>query len=114
MHTLPDHRLTPPPQPKRQHDVAVDASGSSAIAEWRATAAHLGGRRPTGLVSEVEGVDRITFGSDGLITSITSFRERWAGEEREEDEEREAAEEEREGAAAQQQQQGAADEGRNV
>lgn len=69
--------------------VHVDSTGLCAIAEWRATAAHLlPGRRgaaPTGLVSRVVGLDQITFGPDGLIRSILSFRDRFAGEGGEED-----------------------------
>ena len=65
--------------------VAVDASGARAVAEWRATAAHLlpgaAGAAPTGLVSLIVGCDQITFGDDGLISSILSFRDRFAEEE---------------------------------
>lgn len=81
---LSSRQQLPPPRAP-QDDIAVDASGCSAVAEWHATAAHLGhtvaGGRATGLVSEINGCDQITFGPDGLITSILSFRDRFAEEE---------------------------------
>lgn len=66
-------------------DITVDASRRCAVAEWHATAAHLlpgrGGAKPTGLVSEICGLDEIKFGTDGRISSILSFRDRFAEEE---------------------------------
>ncbi|KIZ01108.1 hypothetical protein MNEG_6853 [Monoraphidium neglectum] len=69
----------------RLDGVWIDPSCAFATAEWRATAAHLlpgrrGGPPPSGLVSEVVGLDQITFGPDGLITSIVSLRDRFAEE----------------------------------
>lgn len=62
----------------------MDSSGDSCLVDWHATAAHLlpgrSGAAPTGLVSEVCGVDQVTFGDDGRITSILSFRDRFAEE----------------------------------
>jgi hypothetical protein len=65
--------------------VSIEPDGALATAEWRATAAHLlpgrGGGAPSGAVSEVVGVDQISFGEDGRITSILSLRDRLPGEE---------------------------------
>ncbi|KIZ00712.1 hypothetical protein MNEG_7248 [Monoraphidium neglectum] len=66
-------------------DISLDATGSSATCEWHATAADLlpsrSGAPPTGLVSEVCGCDQLTFGPDGRIRAILSFRDRFAEEE---------------------------------
>jgi hypothetical protein len=74
-----------PPAP--QDDITVDATRRCAVAEWHATAAHLlpgrAGGAPTGLVSEICGLDEIKFGADGRISSILSFRDRFAEEEEE-------------------------------
>lgn len=67
-----------------QDSIAVDASGRTAVAEWHAIAAHLlPGRSqlpPTGLVSEIWGLDQITFDDEGKISSILSFRDAFAEE----------------------------------
>jgi hypothetical protein len=75
---------TPSPS-SLQDDISLDATGSSATCEWHATAADLlpsrSGAPPTGLVSEVCGCDQLTFGPDGRIRAILSFRDRFAEEE---------------------------------
>jgi hypothetical protein len=64
--------------------VTFDDSGATAVAEWHATAAHLlpgtGGGAPSGLVSEICGLDEVHFDPEGRISSILSFRERFAEE----------------------------------
>lgn len=69
-------------------EIAVDDSCCSALVEWHATAAHLlpgrAGAAPTGLVSDICGLDQLTFSpEDGRISSILSFRDRFAEEEAE-------------------------------
>jgi hypothetical protein len=82
------HPLNPPspkpPPPRPQDGIDVEADCSCASVDWHATAAHLlpgrGGAAPTGLVSEIWGSDHVNFGPDGRISSIVSFRERFAEE----------------------------------
>lgn len=65
-------------------NIVVDPSGDVAVAEWHALAAHLlpgrSGSAPTGLVSEICGLDEISFDEDGLISSIYSYRDRFSEE----------------------------------
>ncbi|GBF91250.1 hypothetical protein Rsub_03570 [Raphidocelis subcapitata] len=69
-------------------DVTFDDSGATAVAEWHATAAHLlpgtAGGAASGLVSEICGLDEVHFDLEGRISSILSFRERFAEERAEE------------------------------
>jgi len=66
-------------------ETIVDERNGTVVAHWHATAANLlpsrDGRPATGCVSEVSGSDTFRFSERGLISSISSFRDRFAGEE---------------------------------
>jgi hypothetical protein len=68
-----------------QDETIVDEKSRTVVAHWHATAANLlpsrDGRPATGCVSEVSGSDTFRFSERGRISSIASFRERFAGEE---------------------------------
>lgn len=66
-------------------ETVVDDSKNTVVAHWHATAAHLlptaRSGPATGAVSEISGMDKFHFSDAGRITSIMSFRERFADEE---------------------------------
>jgi hypothetical protein len=68
-----------------QDETVVDEAKSTVVAHWHATAAHLlptaRSGPATGAVSEISGMDKFHFSDTGRITSIMSFRERFADEE---------------------------------
>jgi hypothetical protein len=68
-----------------QDETVVDDSKNTVVAHWHATAAHLlptaRSGPATGAVSEISGMDKFHFSDTGRITSIMSFRERFADEE---------------------------------